>query len=180
VQLLFGVDWQPGAALPLEQKFRVSYNEILALTKGDFASEKINSLQQTLAEQIREDEQLALKLQAEWNQGQAQLLYNDPPSVSRTTVSPSEKLSLKLSTLTKNLKKSVSGKPSTPFGNYAFEQKEALQFDQSSKLKHRLKATVEFEPLLGKTSKKVSFKKVNHKAYDIEKMGVLRKWPLDH
>ncbi|HQY22128.1 MAG TPA: ankyrin repeat domain-containing protein [Gammaproteobacteria bacterium] len=65
IQLLFDQDWQPGMPLPLEQKFRVDYNEILAITKTNLAVEKVNSLQQSLAEKIQKDEQFALKLQAE-------------------------------------------------------------------------------------------------------------------
>lgn len=69
IGLLFETRSQSSASVSLDKlKFRVSYNEILAITQRHLVPEQISSLQQTLAEQTRQDEELALKLQAElWN-----------------------------------------------------------------------------------------------------------------
>jgi ankyrin repeat protein len=72
MQLLFE-NWPPEDSLTLEKmKFRVSYNEILAVTQRDLESTQIIDLQKSLAEQIQKDEQLARELQSEWNFGTSQ------------------------------------------------------------------------------------------------------------
>ncbi|HQW57934.1 MAG TPA: hypothetical protein PK583_03155, partial [Gammaproteobacteria bacterium] len=67
IRLLFGINWQPGTTLSLNEiNFRVSYEEILAVTKRKLESNQINGLQKDLIEQIKQDEQFALKLQTEF------------------------------------------------------------------------------------------------------------------
>jgi len=74
MELLFE-NWQPEDSLGLDKlKFRVSYNEILAVTGSHLLQNQISGLQQTLAEQIKQDEAAALQLQAElWNDGELQV-----------------------------------------------------------------------------------------------------------
>ncbi len=71
MQLLFG-NWVPGDSLILDNiKFRVSYNEILAITQCELAIDQMSTLQQNLAEQIKQDEEFARNLQAElWRDGE--------------------------------------------------------------------------------------------------------------
>jgi hypothetical protein len=65
MQLLFGACLQI-APLPLDKiNFKVSYNEILAVSERHLVPAEINNLQKTLAEQIKQDEEFARKLQLE-------------------------------------------------------------------------------------------------------------------
>jgi len=65
MELLFE-NWSPAKLLELDKlNFRVSYNEILAITESHLLPEKMSNLQRALAEQINEDTKFALKLQAE-------------------------------------------------------------------------------------------------------------------
>ncbi len=64
MQLLFEMPSEMSPSLD-NLKFRVSYNEILAITQRNLAPDEMASLRQTLAEQIKQDEEFAKKLQAE-------------------------------------------------------------------------------------------------------------------
>jgi hypothetical protein len=68
MELLFE-NWQSEDFLTLDKlKFRLSYNEILAITESHLLPDQISDLQQTLAEQIKQDEEFARALQAKlWN-----------------------------------------------------------------------------------------------------------------
>ncbi len=78
MELLFEACWQPGISLD-KLKFRVGYEEILAITQRHLEPSQITDLQQTLAEQIKQDEEFALKLQAElWSHDETQTTNNTP------------------------------------------------------------------------------------------------------
>lgn len=62
INLLFE-NWVPNASLD-NLKYRVDYEEILAVTKRVLAPEEINNLQKDVAEQIKQDVEFARKLQA--------------------------------------------------------------------------------------------------------------------
>ncbi|HQY22132.1 MAG TPA: ankyrin repeat domain-containing protein [Gammaproteobacteria bacterium] len=81
MQLLFE-NWQAEDSATLDKmKFRVSYNEILAVTKRNLAQNEVSKLQKSLAEQIQKDEQLARELQAEWNCDETFSLGNNVSSI---------------------------------------------------------------------------------------------------
>ncbi|OJW72063.1 MAG: hypothetical protein BGO68_00800 [Candidatus Amoebophilus sp. 36-38] len=67
IELLFGIRWDVGSSLPIDDNtsFRLDYNLILAITQCKVRSEKISDIQKKLAWQIKQDEESAIKLQAE-------------------------------------------------------------------------------------------------------------------
>ncbi len=59
-------NWQEEDSLTLDKlNFRLSYNEILAITESNLLPMQMSDLQKTLAEQIKQDEAFAYALQAE-------------------------------------------------------------------------------------------------------------------
>lgn len=67
IQLLFEINWQPGTSLVIDEiKFRLEYNEILGITQKELTPEEVICLQRNVEQQIKADEQLALKLQAQF------------------------------------------------------------------------------------------------------------------
>jgi serine/threonine protein kinase len=87
MELLFE-NWQPGNPLNLDKlNFRLSYNEILAVTESHLLSEQISNLQKIIVEQIKQDEEFALELQSKlWKESALRASIHLPDNSAQNRV----------------------------------------------------------------------------------------------